>query len=328
MTSGEEGSERSGRREGRATSAQRADDRARPRGRGEEGSERSGRREGRATSAQRADDRARPRGAAALPPRQLITSLYGLYARDEHDWLSVASLVRLMAELDVDAAAVRSSVSRLKKRSMLQSVRRDGRAGYALSEQTVELLREGDVRIFERPRATADDGWLVVVFSVPESERAKRHSLRTLLGRLGFGSVAPGVWIAPGPLYDEALHALERMDLSAYTEFFRGDYLGVGAATGRVREWWDLDTVDALYREFIALYASARDAPDADPGDAFRTYVPLLTRWRRLPYLDPGLPLAYLPDDWSGIRAGELFAELDKRMRPAADRHAHALLRE
>lgn len=260
------------------------------------------------------------------PPRQLITSLYGLYARDEQNWLSVAALVRLMAELDVDAAAVRSSVSRLKKRNILCSLKHDGQVGYALSAQTVELLREGDVRIFDRPRATADDGWLVVVFSVPESERAKRHALRTQLGRLGFGSAAPGVWIAPGPLYEETLHALERAGLSTYTEFFRGDYLGVAATSDRVREWWDLDTVDGLYREFIALYEPVRDTAADDAAEAFRTYVPMLTRWRRLPYLDPGLPLAYLPDNWSGIAAGELFAELDKRLRPVADRHAVALL--
>ena len=261
------------------------------------------------------------------PPRQLITSLYGLYARDEHNWLSVAALVRLMAELDVDAAAVRSSVSRLKKRDILRSLKQDGHVGYALSPQSVELLREGDIRIFERPRATTDDGWLVVVFSVPESERAKRHALRTQLGQLGFGSAAPGVWIAPGPLYDETLHALERAELSTYTEFFRGDYLGVGATAERVREWWDLDAVDSLYREFIALYEPVTDAAADDPVTAFHTYVPLLTRWRRLPYLDPGLPLAYLPDDWSGIAAGELFTELNKRLRPVAERHAHALLR-
>ncbi|UPK74279.1 hypothetical protein MU582_17835 [Nocardioidaceae bacterium SCSIO 66511] len=264
--------------------------------------------------------------SAELPPRQLITTLYGLYARDEHDWLSVASLVRLMAELDVDAAAVRSSVSRLKKRDMLQSVRHDGRAGYALSPQTVELLREGDVRIFERPRATVDDGWLVVVFSVPESERAKRHSLRSLLGRLGFGSAAPGVWVAPGPLYDETLHALERLELSTYTEFFRGEYLGVGAEADRLRQWWDLDAIDVLYREFIDLYEAERSTTTTDPAAAFRTYVPLLTRWRRLPYLDPGLPVAYLPENWAGIEAGELFADLNKLLRPLAAEHARGLL--
>ena len=55
-------------------------------------------------------------------PRQLILSLYGLYAREEGDWLSVASLIALMADLGVDSAAVRSSVSRLKRRGVLEAV--------------------------------------------------------------------------------------------------------------------------------------------------------------------------------------------------------------
>ena len=53
-------------------------------------------------------------------PRHLILSLFGLYARDEANWLSVRSLIALMADLDVDAAATRSSVSRLKKRGVLE----------------------------------------------------------------------------------------------------------------------------------------------------------------------------------------------------------------
>ncbi|MGH3360021.1 MAG: PaaX family transcriptional regulator [Nocardioidaceae bacterium] len=261
-----------------------------------------------------------------LPPRQLITTLYGLYARDENDWLSVASLVRLMGDLDVDAAAVRSSVSRLKKRDILRSVKHDDRAGYALSPATVELLRDGDTRIFERPRATTDDGWLVVVFSVPESERAKRHALRTQLVRLGFGSAAAGVWVAPGTLYDETVRVLARHELAEYTEFFRGSYLGDDPET-RVRQWWDLAAVEGLYAEFVATYEpvrSTRQAPDA--ARAFGTYVPMLTAWRRLPYLDPGLPLAYLPTDWAGIGAGDLFGELDGRLRPAAAEHARTVL--
>ena len=116
-------------------------------------------------------------------PRQLILSLYGLYAREEGDWLSVASLIALMADLGADSAAVRSSVSRLKRRGVLEAARRDGQAGYALSRRLLEVLREGDHRIWSRPRATAADGWLVLVFSVPESERERRHALRSLLSR-------------------------------------------------------------------------------------------------------------------------------------------------
>lgn len=263
-----------------------------------------------------------------VPPRQLITTLYGLYAREEQGWLSVASLVRLMGDLDVDAAAVRSSVSRLKKRDILHSVKRENRAGYALSPDSLELLRDGDTRIFERPRATTDDGWLVVVFSVPESERAKRHALRTQLVRLGFGSAAAGVWVAPATVYDETVHVLERNGLASYTEFFRGDYLG-GDAAARVGQWWDLAAIEKLHAEFTAAYDPVRadvTRRRTAPADAFATYVPMLTAWRRLPYLDPGLPLAYLPPDWSGVAAGELFAELDARLRPAAAEHAHTVL--
>jgi phenylacetic acid degradation operon negative regulatory protein len=259
-----------------------------------------------------------------VAPRQLITTLYGLYARADHDWLSVASVVRLMDELGVDAAAVRSSVSRLKKRDVLRSVSMDGRAGYALSPSAVEVLREGDDRIWSRPRATVADGWLVVVFSVPESEREKRHALRSQLTRLGFGSAAPGVWVAPGPSYDELVRALDRLDLTTYTEFFRGDYLGSGDVSARMREWWDLDAMSAAYADFLESYA---DVSSDSPHEAYRTYVPMLTAWRRLPYLDPGLPLEHLPDGWAGLAAGDRFAELDAALRKPAEEHAQSLLR-
>jgi phenylacetic acid degradation operon negative regulatory protein len=265
----------------------------------------------------------------SLPPLQLSTTLFALYARAEGNCLSVAGLVRLMADLGVEAAAVRSSVSRLKKRDVLRSVTRDARAGYEPAPATLEILREGDHRIFARPRATVADGWLVVVFSVPESERGRRHELRTQLVRLGFGTAAPGVWVAPGTLYDETVHVLDRLGLTTYTVFFRGDYLGAGDIAAKMRQWWDLDELERLYGEFTATYGPVRDglagsAPD--PATAFRLYVPMLTAWRRLPYLDPGLPLELLPEGWRGVEAGDLFAELDALLRKPADEHAHALL--
>jgi phenylacetic acid degradation operon negative regulatory protein len=38
--------------------------------------------------------------------------------------------------------------------------------------------------------------------------------------------------------------------------------------------------------------------------------VRALTDWRRLPYLDPGLPVDVLPSGWVGIRAAEEFFAL------------------
>jgi phenylacetic acid degradation operon negative regulatory protein len=259
-------------------------------------------------------------------PRDLILSVFGLYAREEGNWLSVSSLVALLGDLDVDAAATRSSVSRLKKRGVLASSRHGGQAGYALSDAALSALREGDARIWSRPRAGVEDGWLVVVFSVPESERDKRHALRSLLTRLGFGTAAPGVWVAPGPAYAETLAALERRGLATYTEFFHGGYLGVGDVSTRVGEWWDLAAIAGQYGEFLAAHRGLVRLRGADPRRAFAAYVPMLTAWRRLPYLDPGLPLALLPADWPGVTAADLFATLDERLRGPAEHHARALL--
>ncbi|HEY2042943.1 MAG TPA: PaaX family transcriptional regulator C-terminal domain-containing protein [Jatrophihabitans sp.] len=262
-------------------------------------------------------------------PRQLILTVFGLYARAEANWLSVSSVVRLMADLGVDSAAVRSSISRLKRRDILLGVRRDGVAGYTLSDGALELLLEGDRRIFDRRRGTLADGWLLLVFSVPESERDQRHLLRTELVRLGFGTTTSGVWIAPRHLEDETRHALRRLGLSGYVELFHAEHLAFGSLADKVGQWWDLPAMRARYTEFAARYRPLRrrwaNRPPAGAA-AFAAHVELLTAWRRLPYLDPGLPLELLPARWPGLGAAELFAELDELLRPAAAEHVRAVL--
>jgi phenylacetic acid degradation operon negative regulatory protein len=260
---------------------------------------------------------------------QLIISIFGLYVRAERNWLSVASVVRLMADLGVDGQAARSSISRLKRRGVLCSERHGGAAGYSLDGPTLEVLAEGDVRIFERVRAVADDGWVVVVFSVPESEREKRHALRTSLTRLGFGTAAPGVWVAPGNLAPEARRTLDRRGLSGYVDIFNGDYFAFGDLRAKVRQWWDLDELTALYADFLGRHRPLRERiveGGTTPLEAFQIYVPMLTEWRRLPYRDPGLPLSLLPPDWNGETAGALFGELNAALRGPAREHAHAVM--
>jgi phenylacetic acid degradation operon negative regulatory protein len=256
-------------------------------------------------------------------PRQLILTLYGLYARDENNWLAVSSVVTLMGDLGVDSAGVRSSVSRLKRRGVLRSLRIDNAAGYALSDTALDLLREGDQRIFHRQRATLSDGLVMVVFSIPESEREKRHRLRNTLSGMGFGTAAPGVWVAPGPLHDEVARTLQRQGLAPYVDLFQARHDGFASLRERVGEWWDLAAIDRDYAEFLERYAGARSPrrARAEAGRAaFVTYVPMLTEWRRLPYLDPGLPLDLLPKRWNGSKAADLFADLDARLRaPARD---------
>ncbi|WP_067538020.1 PaaX family transcriptional regulator [Nocardia crassostreae] len=263
--------------------------------------------------------------AATPQPRQLIVTLFGLYARESGNWLSVSALVRLMAQLEVDEPAVRAAVSRLKRRGILLSKKTVHGVGYELSPAALEILREGDVRIFERRRATAADGWLLVVFSVPEAERDQRHKLRTQLTRMGFGNAVPGCWVAPGNLHEETRRTLERLELDRYVELFRGDHLAFGNLRDKVRDWWDLEELEGLYGAFIERFTPVRTrGATAHPSarDAFARYVGALTAWRKLPYLDPGLPIELLPDDWHGEQAARLFGELRRELAEPAHEFA------
>jgi phenylacetic acid degradation operon negative regulatory protein len=250
--------------------------------------------------------------------RHLIVTIYGLYARSDGGWLSIASLIRLLADLGVDEPAVRSAISRLKRRGILLARRQDGSAGYQLSAEALAILREGDARIFRTHRATIADGWLLAVFSVPESERHRRHVLRSELARLGFGMVAPGVWIVPAHPEDTTAETLRRLGLDSYADLFRAEHLAFGDPSAKIRGWWDLDELERRYEAFIqACEPTLRrwEQSDGTAGsavgrEAFADYVRALTDWRRLPYSDPGLPAELLPPDWIGLRATEAFFTL------------------
>jgi len=263
-------------------------------------------------------------------PRQLILSVYGLYGRSGGGWLPVAALIRLLAEAGVDEPAVRSAISRLKRRGILQARRRGGSAGYRLSAEALAILRDGDTRIFRRQRAALADGWLLAVFSVPESRRHLRHVLRSELARLGFGMVAPGVWIVPAHPHDTTAQTLRRLGLDAYADLFHADHLAFGDPAAKVRRWWDLGLLESRYQDFVAVHepvlrrwhgrGSAPGEPDG--RQAFADYVRAVTDWRQLPYLDPGLPAELLPPGWIGLRAGEDFFALRSLLEEPARAHA------
>lgn len=260
-------------------------------------------------------------------PGSLILSFYGAYGRAELDGrVPVAALIRLMGAAGVDPQSVRSAVSRLKRRGLLDADRVGGAAAYRLSPDARQLLADGDRRIYGGGvRDSEDDGtdaagWLLAVFSVPESERHKRHLLRSRLAGLGFGTAAPGVWIAPGGLYEETRHVLGRLELASYVDLFRGAHLGFTPTAEAVGRWWDLDALAALHHAFLdahepVLAAWTRSPEPASPDAAFRDYLRALDSWRHLPYADPGLPAALLPADWPGTRSAAVFTALHRLLR-------------
>src|SRR4051812_29243789 len=164
-------------------------------------------------------------------PRSLLMTFFGAFLRRLGGGVAVADLVALMGDLGLDEQAVRSAVSRLKRRGVIAPERRAGAAGYRLTPRGEAILEAGDARIFGRD-GRASDQWLLVVFSIPEARRALRHKLRARLQWLGLGTVAAGVWIAPAPAEGEGPGVVSGLDPDGHPRPFPGRHLGHPEAAG------------------------------------------------------------------------------------------------
>lgn len=267
---------------------------------------------------------------AARRPKALILDVFGAYVREIGGWIRVADLIRLTGSVGVDEPGTRAAVARMLDGGLLDREKRGTQRGYRLTDTALDMLEDADRRIFATTTAAAlSDGWLLVSFSVPEALRSQRHMLRSRLTWLGFGNLSSGLWVAPARLRRELETTIESLELTRYVDYFVAHYHGFQAVSDMVTRSWDFDELRKLYEDFLghtrpvlARWRGAGRLPDAD---AFVDYTVTLHRWRRFPYLDPGLPVEVLPRGWEGQEARDLFLELHRLLQPGALRHVRAV---
>src|SRR5262249_30673426 len=155
---------------------------------------------------------------------------------------------------------------------------------------------------FGRDYREWDGRWLLLLVSVPESQRDLRHRIRSQLNWAGFGSPAPGVWVSPHAshqaeaqrILSDAQRMLSDAGINSSAMSFVASYGQVGSQELLVARSWDLGGLEKLYEEFIKEFTGLD--PETDET-ALRAQTRLVHEWRRFPFLDPRLPAQLLPDN-------------------------------
>ena len=230
-----------------------------------------------------------------------------------------AALTDTLELLGIEHRAARQALARTGADGLIASTKVGRRAQWSLTGPGRMLLTDGAERIYSFASETPDwDGeWLVLLVSVPETERGLRRQARTRLAWVGFGSPAPGVWITPRPhLVEEAGAVLTDLGLSRSVFSFVGGHAGIGHEPELVDRAWDLPEIAARYDRFLASFANLEPADDTE---AMLCQIHLVHEWRRFPFLDPQLPTALLPDDWAGRSARALFHDRHDTWRERAN---------
>lgn len=253
-------------------------------------------------------------------PRALILDLFGDYLRYAEKGVKLADITELMSIFDIEPATVRVNLSRLRKDGWFTTEKMGRETTYTLTPHLLEILNEGRERIFHPHDQTWQGRWTMVIYQVPESERAVREQLRKQLAWHGFGQLTSSTWLSPHDRFSEARELANELPLAKIDVLWcgSGDRLYDRELATRC---WDLAQLGADYREFIRTFA----APGAeDPSHALDGRTALIERmriigsFRRFPFRDPRLPRELQPLDWPSGTAYKLFESVHGHLGPAA----------
>jgi phenylacetic acid degradation operon negative regulatory protein len=263
----------------------------------------------------------RRREVSHTSARSLLMTVLGEYVLPRQAPVWTSTLVDVLALFDIEEKSARQALARASNEGWLLSERAGRRVRWSLTAPGRRLLTEGAQRIYDFGRDPIDwDGqWLMLLVSVPESQRDLRHRVRTQLTWAGFGSPVPGVWVSPNVARQaEADKIVAELKVGSPTMSFIANYGQIGDENDMVTRSWDLTELEDHYEQFIDEFTGLQ--PTAAEA-ALHAQTRLVHEWRRFPFLDPNLPTRLLPANWSGAQAADLFHRKHNEWRAPAQQH-------
>ena len=224
-------------------------------------------------------------------------------------WLG--SLLGIFQAMEIPGGVVRTAMSRLAADDWLQRSRVGRNSFYQLTDNGRARFAAAAERIYGEPPTDWDGRFNLVLLDAGTD----RDTVRGALESSGFGSIAPGVLIAPlsTPVPDEAASLLR---LQGCADLPTGRRLAE-------RAWTLTDTAEA-YRRFLHAFEPLWQWIAANGRlsdlDALVARILLVHEYRRVVLRDPLLPPALLPADWPGTGARRLASKIYQALLPGSER--------
>jgi phenylacetic acid degradation operon negative regulatory protein len=263
--------------------------------------------------------RERKGGHADLAPgsaRSFLLTILGelVWHSNRPAWTS--SLIYVMNGLGIEERTARQAIVRGADSGWIEPQRSGREVAWSLSAELTRVFEEGAQRVnsLGDPFREWDGSWLVLLVTVPQALRSTRKRLYSSLGWEGFGNPAAGVWLSPhSERRQSVLTLIDGLGLADSTLSFLGKTDSIGLNESEiVRSGWDLDALAERYADVERAFRNPHPAPG--DGTLF-THIRVLSELQRLPFADPQLPEALVPD-WIGRRVTTHLQELRTAWAP------------
>ena len=264
-------------------------------------------------------------------PQALVLCFSGAFMLHRPDeYVNSGDLVGVLGQAGVNERAARTTVARMVERGLFARERKGRRTYLGVTAYGRSILREGGSRI-QKGTVVSRDGiigsrwsgrWTLLGFSLPEARRADRHLLRSRLTWAGFGCLQDGLWIAAAePDLDELTRGL---DLNGHLRVFRSELVGPSNPGEMIAQAWDLEAIAARYEAFVRRWSG--EETSATDADVLPKHLAMLSDWLDAVRGDPRVPLEYLPPEWPGLKAQQVFSRVRVVFAPRARRVAEQQL--
>ncbi len=201
-----------------------------------------------------------------------------------------------------------ASVTRLEKAGLIARSKSDGTLPEIALTDTARKALPAYLYPQKQWNKRWNKWWYILMFDVPESQRAYRDTLRGFLKKRRFGCLQKSVWVTPRDVradYDD-LNRAACVDSVAFL-FESRTVLGFGDQSV-VQEAWDFKTINLLQEQYL-LFAD-ENLNRLKQVTVTENGISQLIRMDNLAYAqamsgDPLLPKELHPSDYIGMRAAE-----------------------
>lgn len=250
--------------------------------------------------------------------RSVLLTILGELVSPTKQRAWTSSLLYVMNGLGIEERTARQAIVRGADSGWIEPVKIGREVAWSVSSQLAQVFETGSRRVeaLSDPFLEWDRNWLILLVTVPLSLRASRKRLYSGLEWAGFGNPTAGVWLTPHSERREQVNALvDELGLTDSTISFLGKTDSIGLSEEKIiRRGWDLEALAERYSEVGEQFKDPTPAPG---DDTLFTHIRVLSELQRLPFADPQLPEALLPD-WIGRRVTSHLQDLRRLWGPEA----------
>ncbi|MCQ4080784.1 PaaX family transcriptional regulator [Streptomyces sp. RB6PN25] len=258
----------------------------------------------------------------------MLLTVLGELVMPNGDSVWTSSLLYVLTRLGIEEQTARQAIARGASAGWITGHRSGREVQWKLTEAGRHLIEAGAKRVYSmsEPAGRWDGNWLILLVTIPQSQRSVRKKLYGALSWEGFGNPTPGVWLSPHPDRRESVQqVIDDFGLRESTLAFVGSSLSIGLTEDEiVQKAWDFDEVTAKYEQLLIRFSGLQP----EPGDPLLlSHLQLVSEWQRFPFMDPQLPEELLPN-WIGRRAAVVCTQLRNRWYDDAQRRWREVVKE